>query len=723
MDKTMKKVISILLLASIILSSAACSENREKPDTNTSVPLNSVTETTTTTTETTTTEGSTLRTTTASPEAPDSTTVSERGGSTEASAAETKKETAATTIAASPSTTVPAAVAPDYADGDYEYIIGDIAECEEGIAAGDFGSFDSTPTGGAAVEGDYDYGAVDDCCEIPWEPPYIEEIQARAGILTGGEWKDNDNWDFWLNLLGQNSNWKGITDKRGLFPEDRYKVTVVSDSIPCAGYKVSLYTKDKEVWTAVTDNYGEAYLFNTLEKKKEEIEYISIEGENRIGKICNPSHDEYYDYELGAPKKIEKLDLMLMIDTTGSMSDELTYLQKELQDVVERVEESFANSDIRLSVNFYRDNGDDYVVREFPFTADIDEAVTDLRQQFASGGGDYPEAVTTALNNAIYKHNWRTDSTKLMFLVLDAPNHDEDDKYYHSLLKSAATKGIRIIPVASSGVDTDTEFLCRTMAMTTGGTYTFLTDHSGVGGSHLEPTIGDYDVEMLNDMLVRIIGDYMENVDKVTAPDSTKKPEKPVNAKPEEIALDYINNVLGIEGEIVDTEFYFDDEGITGGLYQYEFTFESSNGDKYVFYFHSYDDITETKLNDKNFTMQECVPSDYFCIKTSDYYSDHGMYSQKAIYCKEDAERFFKEYGEIDEIKEYCDEADFEKYAIVVEAVSSHTGSAKCTLKGFKPGKGSNIVDFDFTIDYPEIGTDDMATFFLVALVPLIAIE
>lgn len=719
MDKNMKKVISLILLASIILSATACSENSGKPVTDTISPSNSVTEASSGTTETTTTtEGTPIRTTAAGSD------------DTKSIFSEKKEETISSVgtetpvspvVTASEAITSPSTVAPDYRDSDYEYIIGDTIECEDTGFVGDYGSFDGVSGGGVSEGAAGDFGASDDCCEIPWEPPYIEEVQARAGILTGGEWKDNDNWDFWQNLLGQHSDWKGITDNRGLYPNERYKVTVVSGGKPCVGYKVSLFTERNEVWTAITDNHGEAYLFNTLEKSKEKIEYISIEGESK--KIENPTHDECFDIKSSKLKKIEKLDLMLMIDTTGSMCDELTYLQKELQDVVERVEKEYSNSDIRLSVNFYRDEGDDYVVRAFPFTDDIDEAVTDLRQQFASGGGDYPEAVTDALDNAINGHKWRSESTKLMFLVLDAPNHDEDNEKLHDLLGTASEKGIRIIPVASSGVDTDTEFLCRTMAITTGGTYTFLTDHSGVGGSHLEPTIGDYDVEMLNDMLVRIIGDYMENVDKVTVPDSTKKPEKPVNAKPEEIALDYIQNELGIKGRILDTEFYHYEEGITGGLYQYVFTFESSKGDKYVFRFHSYEDITETKLNDKIFTIQECVPSDCFCIKTSDYYSNYGMYSQKAIYCKEDADKFFKEYGEIAEIKKYCDKADFTKYAVVVEAISSHTGSAKCTLKGFKPGKGSNIVDFDYEIDYPEIGTDDMATFFLVALVPLIAIE
>ena len=71
-----------------------------------------------------------------------------------------------------------------------------------------------------------------------------------------------------------------------------------------------------------------------------------------------------------------------------------------------------------------------------------------------------------------------------------------------------AEQGIRLIPLASSGVNTETEFLLRSWAVMTGGTYTFLTNHSGIGNSHLEPTIGEYEVEKLNDLLVRVICEY-----------------------------------------------------------------------------------------------------------------------------------------------------------------------------------------------------------------------
>ncbi len=515
----MKKITISLLLASIIISMASCSETR---------PLETAAETAGTVSET------EVSVTTA----PASTTKGITTTSAAASATATTTTTAATEMPAEtfPATTTMAemhtdpTVGPSYTgeapaadDGGYEIPERDFAE-EEAAVDEDYIRFDTTDsfydmeTGGFADDvymGEGGEGLVnpgDGCIG-----EYVEEIQARAGILTGGEWNDNDNWGFWQELIGQRQDWKEISEMWEVYPDDRYKVTVVSGEKPCEGYTVKLFTGGKAVWTAVTDNYGEAYLFNTLGDKKSEVEYIEIVGKNEeSGEIADPSHNEVFDFRYEQPADIEKLDLMLMIDTTGSMGDELTYIQKELQDVVERVEKKYANSDLHLSVNFYRDEGDEYVVRSFEFTDNTDTAITDLRQQFASGGGDYPEAVTDAIDNAVNNHKWRENSTKLCFFVLDAPPHDGEGKKLCKLIASAAEKGIRIIPVASSGVDTGTEFLCRTMAMATGGTYAFLTDHSGVGGSHLEPTIGDYKVEMLNDMLVRITGEYMEKIEKVS---------------------------------------------------------------------------------------------------------------------------------------------------------------------------------------------------------------
>jgi hypothetical protein len=53
----------------------------------------------------------------------------------------------------------------------------------------------------------------------------------------------------------------------------------------------------------------------------------------------------------------------------------------------------------------------------------------------------------------------------------------------------------------------------RTFALATNGTYLFLTDDSGVGNAHIKPTTDTYEVEKLNDAVVRIVKQYTKMPD------------------------------------------------------------------------------------------------------------------------------------------------------------------------------------------------------------------
>ena len=64
-----------------------------------------------------------------------------------------------------------------------------------------------------------------------------------------------------------------------------------------------------------------------------------------------------------------------------------------------------------------------------------------------------------------------------------------------------------MVPVVASNADRETELFGRALAICTGGTYVFLTDDSGVGDEHLEPIVGDCEVELLHDVIVRIINE------------------------------------------------------------------------------------------------------------------------------------------------------------------------------------------------------------------------
>ena len=208
------------------------------------------------------------------------------------------------------------------------------------------------------------------------------------------------------------------------------------------------------------------------------------------------------------------LDLMFVIDTTGSMGDEIRYLKSEISDVIGKISNNNPNYKINLALLFYRDIGDEYVTRYFDFSTNISEQQANLARQFAAGGGDFPEASDRALEEAVSK-KWSGNSTRLIFHVCDAPPHDDQGSQtrYVKAIKTAAEKGIRIIPVASSGIDLATEYLLRQEALLTGGTYIFLTDDSGIGESHLVPTVGEYTVEYLNAALVRIVNEYLTGME------------------------------------------------------------------------------------------------------------------------------------------------------------------------------------------------------------------
>jgi len=134
-----------------------------------------------------------------------------------------------------------------------------------------------------------------------------------------------------------------------------------------------------------------------------------------------------------------------------------------------------------------------------------------IKKQSADGGGDYPEAVHSALEEAIFGQKWSKDAiARICFLVLDASPHrlPEVNASLQKSIREAARLGIRIVPVTASGIQKDTEFLMKFFGLATNGTYVFLTDHSGIGGKHLEPTTDEYKVEPLNNLLVRLITEY-----------------------------------------------------------------------------------------------------------------------------------------------------------------------------------------------------------------------
>lgn len=343
---------------------------------------------------------------------------------------------------------------------------------------------------------------------------YEREDLPQSNQLTAGEWNDLENWNFWTGLMN-NQEWSNQQQSWGFNTSKRFKITLKDkNSKPLPNYQIAVFSAGKTLWKAQSNFAGIAELWTSLfQSNEDEVKVVvsSPDGEPLYTKTFDQQPRQLNVKLNVEAKKIKNLDVMFMVDATGSMGDEINYLKAELDDIVGR----FNREDglrTRTGMVFYRDHGDEYVIRDFGFETDLKKVKANLMKQGANGGGDFEEAVDEAMENAIFQQQWTTETnaTKLMFMILDAPPHHQSAKIkrIQRSVKEAAAKGIILIPVVASGIDKPTEFLMRFMALSTNGTYVFITDHSGIGNSHLEPTTGQYKVEKLNQLLYRLTRKY-----------------------------------------------------------------------------------------------------------------------------------------------------------------------------------------------------------------------
>jgi len=340
-------------------------------------------------------------------------------------------------------------------------------------------------------------------------------IQPQGGLVTAGEWNDLDNWDFYQKTL-MKEPFKGFPDDWQMYTNHRIAVAITAKNKPAANATVTLFRNDTPIWTAKTDNLGRAELWVGAFQKEKELnttllrlkvneQWVSTAAisESQVNRIA-------LDEALPSPTNL--VQIAFMVDATGSMGDELEFLKMDLKKVIAEVQKTNTQLKISTATVFYRDEGDEYVVKHSPFTEDINQTTEFISQQRADGGGDFPEAVDKALVQ-LNQLQWQPEArTRIAFLVLDAPPHNKPaviSSIQYSV-KTAAASGIKLIPVVASGIDKTTEFLMRFIAMYTNGTYVFITDHSGIGNKHLEPSVGEYQVEKLSDLMVRLIKKYSE---------------------------------------------------------------------------------------------------------------------------------------------------------------------------------------------------------------------
>ena len=178
-----------------------------------------------------------------------------------------------------------------------------------------------------------------------------------------------------------------------------------------------------------------------------------------------------------------RIEVCFVLDTTGSMGGLIEGAKQKIWSIANEMISAKPTPELKLGLIGYRDRGDEYVVKSFQLTDDIDSIYGHLRDFKAEGGGDEPESVNEALAEAIEKMPWSQDRKvlKIIFLVGDAPPHLDyaDGPKYPELCRIAAKKDL-IINTVQCGNIAETTPIWKEIAKLSEGSYAAIVQSGGV---------------------------------------------------------------------------------------------------------------------------------------------------------------------------------------------------------------------------------------------------
>lgn len=339
--------------------------------------------------------------------------------------------------------------------------------------------------------------------------------QMQAGVLTAGSFDDHRNFDYFqLFLAGSAANDPYETLPR-LGIQERLTLRVHNgQGEPLSNAEVEIAPANSQQQNAArtlqTGTDGRLLFLPQLDLNgQRQYEYqvtVRTDDGQTVSKKVDVRQQGEHRIEATHAKlqRPKQLDVALVLDATGSMGDEIEYLKIEIDHIASTVKQMFPSVDQRFALIVYRDRGDQFVTRTYDFN-NLSEFRKQLSTQSASGGGDYPEAMEAAMEAAT-QLQWRAGNTaRMMFLVGDAPPHDDKAARALAAANQLRRQNVRIYPVAASGTAWKAEYVLRASAFLTMGEYLFLTDHSGVGNAHASPHVPEFQVEHLNRLMTRMI--------------------------------------------------------------------------------------------------------------------------------------------------------------------------------------------------------------------------
>ncbi len=301
--------------------------------------------------------------------------------------------------------------------------------------------------------------------------------QANASPIRAGEWDDNANYREFQRYLGTVSEPIHQLDVRAR----RFLIVRDSEGKAVPHCPITITDSAQHSVTLTTTASGRAILFPHAEDLagKDFTATAACTEDTVHGKFSlNDDTDGTVDLKMSKPRQLSSVrtvDLAFVLDTTGSMSEEIASVKTTIQKVAQTLQGQQVS--IRVGLVEYKDRGDQYVTKVYPMSSDLTAFSNQVAGIVASGGGDMPEDMNAGLHTALNQLEWNTQAvTRAAFIIGDAAPHldYQNEADYAADMKIAAHRGIQLFTVAASGMDPLGQAVWRQMAAYTGATNLFV---------------------------------------------------------------------------------------------------------------------------------------------------------------------------------------------------------------------------------------------------------
>ena len=307
-------------------------------------------------------------------------------------------------------------------------------------------------------------------------PEFVYAEPTVDSGLSAGFTNDNEQYGYFLDFL-EEYRW---ADHLPLDISERIILRLQDargDSVPNATIAISARGAESDVPVETGRTHADGtYQFNPSLYSNAILEYVaSIEGTAGTTLVSFPRSGErsvtvdFQDYR-DLPQTIP-VDIVFILDTTGSMGEEIDRLKRTIELIHLNLTSMPLPITLRFGLVLYKDIGDAYRTNIVALTSNLQEFQKRLNGVRASGGGDTPEDLQAALEQAVESFDWNEDGIRMSFVVTDAPPHLDYGQIYDYTVASrdARRKGIKIFCVGTGGLDIDGEYVLRQIAQFTGG--------------------------------------------------------------------------------------------------------------------------------------------------------------------------------------------------------------------------------------------------------------